>query len=262
MCGLQSVLTYNDDLLTITNESLRDQREEWPPKQNLGRSTFLSWFCDANHFDIQLPKPERKENLIRQKNKRKNAKRVAHVYKVNNKVVVEQDPNCKHGSNRYKGPFTINNVYDNGTVWLRQRTQAGGAVFQTWNIRKNISIQGLITLVLLQYAMPCTLNCSLSLSISYAPNNLPWSGGKCNTQNSTPRDLTPDGTRALPYKGLTLAPNTNYLSMDPTAPLKGRTLAPTTYQLLLDAFLKANGFPRYQYPEHPRDCLLLTSVGK
>jgi hypothetical protein len=77
-----------------------------------------------------------KEKIIRQNNKRENAKRTAHTYSVGDKVVVEQDPNCKHGSNRYKGPFTITNVYDNGTVRLQQRTQAGGAVFQTWNIRK------------------------------------------------------------------------------------------------------------------------------
>jgi len=79
---------------------------------------------------------ERKEKIIRQNNKRENAKRVAHVYKVDDKVVVEQDPNRKHGENRYKGPFTVTRVYDNGTVRLRQRTQRGGAVFQTWNIRK------------------------------------------------------------------------------------------------------------------------------
>ena len=89
------------------------------------------------HFeaDWQFIK-ERKERLIRQNNKRENAKRTAHTYAIGDKVVVEQSPNRKHGENRYKGPFTITNVYDNGTVRLRQRTQRGGAVFQTWNIRK------------------------------------------------------------------------------------------------------------------------------
>jgi hypothetical protein len=116
---------------------------------------------------------------------------------------------------------------------------------------ESISIQGLITLVLLQYAVPRTLKYrSISLSISYAPNlNLPWSGGECSTQDSTPRDSIPDGTRALLCQGLTLAPNSNDLSVDPSAPLNGRTLAPTIYQLLSDAFSKANGFPRYQNPE-------------
>jgi hypothetical protein len=79
---------------------------------------------------------ERKQRLIVQNNKRENAKRIDHTYAVNDKVMVEQDPNRKHGENRYKGPYTVTNVYDNGAVRLRQRTQQGGAVFQTWNIRK------------------------------------------------------------------------------------------------------------------------------
>ena len=82
---------------------------------------------------------------------------------------------------------------------------------------ESISVRGLITLVLPQYAVPRTLKYrSTSLSISYAPNlNLPWSGGECSTQDSTPRDSTPDGTRALLYQGLTLAPNSNYLFSGP-----------------------------------------------
>ncbi len=44
-------------------------------------------------------------------------------------------------------------------------------------------------------------------------------------------------------------------------PWNGRTLAPTIYKLLSDAFSKANGFPHYRIPEHPRDYALLTSVG-
>lgn len=79
---------------------------------------------------------ERKQKLIRQNNKRKNATRKEHTYSVGDKVVVEQDPSRKHGTDRYKGPYTVTQVYDNGTVRLRQRTQRGGAVFQTWNIRK------------------------------------------------------------------------------------------------------------------------------
>ena len=79
---------------------------------------------------------DRKQKLIIQNNRRENMKRVEHAYSVGDKVVVEQDPNRKHGTDRYRGPYTITRVYDNGTVRLRQRTQRGGAVFQTWNIRK------------------------------------------------------------------------------------------------------------------------------
>ena len=49
--------------------------------------------------------------------------------------MVLQDPNRKFGENRYKGPYTISDVYDNGTVKLQQDTPSGGVVYQTWNIR-------------------------------------------------------------------------------------------------------------------------------
>lgn len=78
---------------------------------------------------------ERKQRLIRQNNKRENAKRKPHVYQVNDQVLVLQDPSRKYGEDRYRGPYTVTNVYDNGTVRLRQDTPAGGAVEQTWNIR-------------------------------------------------------------------------------------------------------------------------------
>ena len=79
---------------------------------------------------------ERKQKLIRQNNNRENATCKEHTYSAGDKVVVEQDPNRKHGTDRYRGPYAITKVNDNGTVRLRQRTQRGGAVFQTWNIRK------------------------------------------------------------------------------------------------------------------------------
>ena len=81
---------------------------------------------------------DRKQRLILQNNKRENARRVPYDFKVNDLVLVKQDPSRKHGENRYKGPYIITAVNDNGTVRLRQDTPAGGAVFQTWNIR-NVS---------------------------------------------------------------------------------------------------------------------------
>lgn len=78
---------------------------------------------------------DRKQKLIRQNNQRENAKRKDHTYAIGDKVVVSQDPHRKHGSDRYKGPYKVTKVFDNGTVRLRKRTPTGGAVFQTWNIR-------------------------------------------------------------------------------------------------------------------------------
>ena len=74
--------------------------------------------------------------MIRQNNKRENSKRLPHNYQVGDKVIVEQDPNRKHGQDRYKGPYTIHTINDNGTVKLVQGTNNGGVVYQTWNVRR------------------------------------------------------------------------------------------------------------------------------
>jgi hypothetical protein len=78
---------------------------------------------------------DRKQRLIRQNNAKENAKRIPHNYVVGDKVVVQQDPSRKHGSDRYRGPFTVTQVYPNGTVRLEQHTANGGVVSQTWNLR-------------------------------------------------------------------------------------------------------------------------------
>ena len=78
---------------------------------------------------------ERKQRLIIQNNKREDAKRVPYTYEVGDSVMILQNPQRKHGEDRYKGPYTVDAVHDNGTVTLRQGTNHGGAVFQTWNIR-------------------------------------------------------------------------------------------------------------------------------
>ena len=58
------------------------------------------------------------------------------VHKCTKQKMIHQDPNRKHGSALYKGPYTVTRVYDNGTVKLSRATANGGAVSQTWNIRK------------------------------------------------------------------------------------------------------------------------------
>jgi hypothetical protein len=87
----------------------------------------LVFNCNAMHnvqFEVNWQYiKERKQCLIIQNNKCKNAKRVEHTYAIGDKVVIELDPNRKHGSNHYKGPYTVTNIYDNGTVRLQQRTQ-------------------------------------------------------------------------------------------------------------------------------------------
>jgi hypothetical protein len=48
--------------------------------------------------------------------------------------MVRLDPNRKLFRARFNGPYTVTQVFDNGTVQLSKATN-GGAVLQTWNIR-------------------------------------------------------------------------------------------------------------------------------
>jgi hypothetical protein len=48
--------------------------------------------------------------------------------------MVKLDPNRKLSGARFEGPYTVTQVYDNGTVQLSKATN-GGAVLTTWNIR-------------------------------------------------------------------------------------------------------------------------------
>jgi transposase InsO family protein len=85
--------------------------------------------------DWQLIK-QRKQTLINKNNKRENATRIPHTYQVGDLVVIKADENRKYDTRLpYSTPRTVEKVYANGTVKLRQDTQRGGAVFQIWNLR-------------------------------------------------------------------------------------------------------------------------------
>ena len=77
---------------------------------------------------------ERKQNLILQNNKRENKTRIDHTYAVGDQVMVAADPDRKLEGARFVGPYTVSQVYDNGTAKLTKATTRG-AVSQTWNIR-------------------------------------------------------------------------------------------------------------------------------
>ena len=53
---------------------------------------------------------------------------------VGNRVMVRADPNRKHGHCQFLGPYTVHEVYNNGTLRLVKATMHS-AVYQTWNIR-------------------------------------------------------------------------------------------------------------------------------
>ena len=96
-----------------------------------GRDAILNVSFQADWNYIK----ERKQRLILQNNKRENATRKDHVYTVGDHVMISQDTNRKHGSDPYKGPYTVTQINDNGPVQLTKAATNGGAVSQTWNIR-------------------------------------------------------------------------------------------------------------------------------
>jgi hypothetical protein len=73
---------------------------------------------------------QNKQKVIEKNNKAENAKRVAHLYKEGDPVLLKRGTENKYES-PYKGPFNILKVNDNGTVRLRV-----GAVEDNYNIRR------------------------------------------------------------------------------------------------------------------------------
>ena len=73
---------------------------------------------------------QRKQDLINKNNKRENAGRVIHEYKVGEKVLLKRGNENKYES-PYQGPFEILKVNDNGTVRLTVNS-----VTDTYNIRR------------------------------------------------------------------------------------------------------------------------------
>ena len=73
---------------------------------------------------------DRKQRKIDKNNKYENAKRIAHDYKVGDKVLLERHQ-ARKMERPYDGPYVIPNVYTNGTVTIKK-----GAVYQRHNIRR------------------------------------------------------------------------------------------------------------------------------
>ena len=92
-------------------------------------------FCHDTIFNIKHTANweyirKRKQNLINKNNKRENAGRVLHEYKVGEKVLLKRGNENKYES-PYQGPFEILKVNDNGTVRLTVNS-----VTDTYNIRR------------------------------------------------------------------------------------------------------------------------------
>jgi hypothetical protein len=91
-----------------------------------GRDVLLNVSFQANWDYIK----ERKQHRILQNNKKENAKHIPDTYNIGDQVMVKEDPHCKLKGARFSGPYTVNQVYDNGTIQLSKATD-GGAVLTT-----------------------------------------------------------------------------------------------------------------------------------
>ena len=97
-----------------------------PAQLVFGRDAILNTKFDANWNLIR----ERKQKVIKENNKRENAKRIAHKYHRNDKVLFRRQEQAKYGQDPWEGPYKITKVNNNGTVHLKK-----GAVYETVNIR-------------------------------------------------------------------------------------------------------------------------------
>jgi hypothetical protein len=102
-----------------------------PAQLVFGRDAMLNVSFEADWQHIKL----RKQKLIKQNNDRENKKRKAYAYQVGQSVLVSEDPNRKYGTDIFRGPWTVAQVNENGTVRLTRGTANGGVVSQTWNVR-------------------------------------------------------------------------------------------------------------------------------
>ena len=97
-----------------------------PGQLVFGRDMILNVKHEANWEFIRT----RKQQIINKNNKAENAKRVAHVYKQGDKVLLKRGTENKYET-PYEGPYTVLKVNDNGTVRLKVRN-----VEDTYNIRR------------------------------------------------------------------------------------------------------------------------------
>ena len=124
--GILSAVRY------AMNSTVHTTTEATPGQLVFGRDMMHNIRFEADWQYIK----DRKLQRIRQNNIKENKNRRHHVYRVGDEALVLQNPNRKHGESRYKGPFLITAVHDNGTITLQQSTPSGGSITQDWNIRQ------------------------------------------------------------------------------------------------------------------------------
>ena len=97
-----------------------------PAQLVFGRDSLMNIKFEANWAFIK----ERKQKLINKNNEKENSSRIAHEYKIHDKVWLKNLMESKFSEEPWRGPFSIIKVNDNGTVRLKM-----GKVTDTVNIR-------------------------------------------------------------------------------------------------------------------------------
>jgi len=97
-----------------------------PMQLVFGRDAIMNLTFDANWQLIR----QRKQNLINKNNANENKKRIQHIYQAQDLVLVKNKQSTKFGKDAYNGPWTIQEVRDNGTVKISK-----GPVSDVYNIR-------------------------------------------------------------------------------------------------------------------------------
>ena len=64
---------------------------------------------------------DRKQKIIAANNAKENAKRTKHTYHVGDKVMTKRAKIAKHGDPDHEGPYTILQVFNNGTLQIQKR---------------------------------------------------------------------------------------------------------------------------------------------
>ena len=96
-----------------------------PMQLVFGRDAIMNLTFNANW---QLIK-QRKQMLINQNNAKENSKRIPHQYKPEDLVLVKNEQSTKFGKDAYNGPWTIQEVRNNGTVKISK-----GLISDIYNI--------------------------------------------------------------------------------------------------------------------------------
>ena len=117
-------------IIRAMNSTVHTTMRATPTQLVFGRDALLNVSFQADWEMIR----QRKQRMINLNNACENITRKDYQYAVGQQVMVRLDPNRKHGEDHFKGPYTVSQVNDNGTVKLTRATN-NGAVSQTWNIR-------------------------------------------------------------------------------------------------------------------------------